>query len=90
MGVKNHTLGDVRYFTYYLIFPGDNDFWVDQYPFCGPLDTMLRLTTFYKKPGVPEALMKKGEAHWKDHNGVTHRVVVENFERPRKWGVKRA
>lgn len=88
-GVKDWTLGEVRYFTYFLIFPGDHDFWVDQQPFVGKLHEQIRSTRFFKIPGAAEAICKKGEWSQKDHNGVTHRIVVEDFERPRKWGTRR-
>ncbi len=82
----NHTPGKVRYFTYYLIFPGDNDFWVDQSPFVHDLQFELKQTTFRGAPDIYRDLLTKGEAKWKDHNGVTHRVVIEDVQRPRKWG----
>jgi hypothetical protein len=89
MRVKNHTPGQIRYFTYYLIFPKDKDVWVDQVPFVHPLSYELKRTTFGKNPEVARTIMKNGECHWKDHNGVTHRVVVEEEVRAKNWGVKK-
>jgi hypothetical protein len=89
MGIKNHTLGETRYLTYQLIFPGDKDVWTDQEPFWGPLDTWLRLTTFARRPDVCAELLIKGEARWKDTNGVTHKLSIDTQERPRVWGTKK-
>lgn len=86
MGIKEKTLGKVRYFTYYLIWPGEVDFWVDQTPFIHDLQFELKNTSFGKDPAKARDLLTKGETKWKDHNGVTHRVVIEDVERPRKWG----
>lgn len=88
--VKEHTKGTVRYFTYYLIFPGDEDVWVDQSPFVNELQFELKNTRWrINSPDVYRDLLHRGEATWKDHNGVTHRVVIEAVQRPRRWGVKR-
>jgi len=87
MGIKNHTLGEVRYLTYQLIFK-DGDVWTDQEHFFGPLDTWLKLTQFAKKPSICIDLITKGEHHWKDHNNVTHKLTVESKQRPRVWGSK--
>lgn len=90
MGVKDKTIGEVRYFTYYLIFPGDNEMWTDQTPFVHELQYELKKTSFGKDPYKVRDLLNKGETHWKDHNGVTHRVVIENVRRPKIWGAKRS
>lgn len=73
-----------RYFTYYLHFPKDKDFWVAQTPFIHDLQYELTRSKF--KPDIKAALAKNGEAHWKDHNGIIHRVVIEDVQRPRRWG----
>lgn len=86
--VKNHTLGEVRYFTYWLEFP-DGEVWVDQSPFVGPLDTLLPLTRFKNRIDICNRLRAGGEAHWKDNNGVGHRLKVEEIERTTNWGVRR-
>ena len=83
---KEWTPGVVRYFTYFLIFPGDNDVWVDQTPFVHDLHFELSRTRWAKDKNKMNDLLKKGETQWKDHNGVTHRVVIETIERPRRWG----
>lgn len=74
-----------HYFTYYLEFP-DGEYWVDQTPFVHDLAFQLQNTVWRDMPDVKRALMQKGEYHWKDQNSVTHRVVVEDVQRPRKWG----
>jgi hypothetical protein len=80
----------VRYFTYYLYFPGEqNDPWVDQTPFIHDLQFQLKNTTFGKVPGLARDILQKGECSWTDQNGVKHRVVVEDVVRPKKWGHKR-
>lgn len=87
--VKAHTPGRVRFITYYLIFPGDMDVWVDQTPFVHELSFQLKQTRWRHEPNKLNELMKKGETTWKDNNGVTHRVVIEETERPRKWGTRK-
>lgn len=84
--LKNWTPGQTRYFTYYIIWPGENDYWVDQTPFNGPLDTMLPLTKFNTSITKMSDLRTKGETSWKDNNGIKHRVVIDEVEIPRKWG----
>lgn len=86
MAIKNHTPGEIRYFTYFLIFPKDKDYWVDSIPFVHPLDYELPRTSFGKNPIVARQIMQSGETRWVDHNGVTHRIVIEKKQRPRKWG----
>lgn len=80
MGIKNKTY-DVRYFTYYIIFP-DGEEWMEQIPFIHELQFELRNTTFGQDPNLARDILNKGECMWKDHNGVKHRIVVE--ERMRK------
>jgi len=86
MGIQSHKPGTVRYFTYFVIFPGDNDYWVDQTPFVHDLQFQLKQTAWRNDPQKCSDLLKKGETTWKDNNGVTHRVVIEEKQRPRKWG----
>jgi len=85
---KNKTLGQVRYFSYFLQFP-DGEEWVKSIPFVHELSYELPRTTFGKIPDLASSLLKKGECHWKDNNGVTHRVLIENDARTENWGVKR-
>ena len=87
--IANHTPGTVRYFTYYLIFPGDKEMWVDQTPFVHELQFQLQNTAWRHDHKKVRDLLHKGETHWKDHNGVEHRVVIESTKRPTNWGVKR-
>jgi hypothetical protein len=95
MGIKNHTPGQIRYFTYYLNFPNElakvigAPQWVDQVPFVHELQFELKKTTFGKIPGMARDILNKGECHWKDQNGVEHRVVVEDQPREKNWGVKK-
>lgn len=89
MGIKEKTFGEVRYWTYYLIFPGDKDVWVDQTPFVHDIQFEIKNTRWKNDPGKVRDILTKGETKWTDHNGVTHRVVVESTPRARKWGVPR-
>lgn len=88
MSVKEWTLGETRYLTYYLIFP-DGDTWWDQEAFWGPLSTWLKITTFARQPKICVDLLRKGESRWKERNGMIHRVVIESVNRGTKWGVQR-
>lgn len=90
MAVANKTLGKVRYFSYFLHFPGDHDVWVQQSPFIHELQFQLAQTRWRNDPIACHNLIRKGEHSWKDKNGVLHRVVIEDTERPKRWGVKRA
>lgn len=91
MRPKNHTPGQVRYLTYKLHFPKDKDVWTDQIPFAQPIDVFIKNTALYKKNlKACLKLMQTGEGHWKDNNGVTHQIMIEEIERPRVWGIKKA
>lgn len=87
MGVKDKVL-EVRYWTYYLIFP-DGDEWVQQEPFVHDLQFELQNSVFEMEPSKKRDLLVHGETHWKDHNGIVHRVRIENEAKPRRWGVGR-
>lgn len=91
--VKSHTPGKSRYFTYWLEWPDGTQPWVDQVEFVHDLQFELKNTRFMKDPMMPPHiatdLVRKGEARWMDSNGVTHRVVIEETKRNRRWGVKR-
>lgn len=89
MGIPEKTLGKVRYFTYYLHFPGDKDVWMQQSPFIHDLQFQLKQTRWRNDAIACNNLLKKGEHVWKDKNGVTHRVVIEDVERPKRWGIKK-
>lgn len=85
--VKEHTPGHLRYLTYWLIFPKDKDMWVDQICLVHPLQWELkRMRVVKDHPGIERDLLVKGEASFKDHNGVKHRLVIEEKKRPRLWG----
>jgi len=86
--VKAHTPGTVRYFTYYLSFP-DGETWCDQSPFVHELNFQLKQTAFRNDPNKCRDLLMKGETKWKDHNGVEHRVVIEDVKRQRVWGTRK-
>lgn len=88
MAVKNKTVGEIRYFTYWIRFP-DGEEWVDQVPFVHELDFELRQSVFDLDPIKKNDLLTKGETHWKDKNSVEHLVRVENVERKRNWGPKK-
>lgn len=81
---RNKTLGHVRYFTLYRIFPGERDYWVDQVPIVHELDFTLKNSRWRNDPQKCHDLLKKGETKWVDHNGVTHRLVIEDVQRPKK------
>ena len=93
ISVKHHTPGKVRFFTYWLEWPDGSEPWVDQTPFVHDLQFELKNTRFMKDPTLPAHvaldLIRKGETRWMDTNGVTHRVVVEETKRNRRWGVRR-
>lgn len=86
---ERKTYGRVRYITYYLIF-GDNDYWVDQRPLVHDLAFEIgNMKGIKKDPDKVSKLLKNGECSWKDHNGIWHRIVIEEKQRPRKWGIQR-
>lgn len=91
--VENHTPGEVRYFSYWLIWPDGSEPWIDQTPFVHDLQFTLQNTRFMKDPTLPghvgHDLANRGEAEWFDNNGVRHRVVIERTKRNRRWGVRR-
>lgn len=90
MGIKQeHSIGEIRYLTYQLIFPGDNEVWTDQLPFVENVQSYLKKTRWKNDPTATRNLLVKGEHHFKDHNGVTHRVLIETTQRPKVWGKRR-
>lgn len=86
--IKNKTLGQIRYFSYFLQFPNGEE-WVESRPFVHELSFELQNTTFGRVHELYRMMMKTGSCHWKDHNGVTHRVVVEDTPRLKVWGTKK-
>lgn len=85
--LKEKTLGQVRYFTYFLRFP-DGEEWVDQIPFVHDLRYELSQPVFELHVHMKHDLLTKGETFWRDNNSVEHHVKVETVERPRVWGTK--
>lgn len=85
MAVKNHTPGQIRYWTYILEFP-DGEQWQKSIPFVHPLDYELKHTTFGKIPDLARSILSKGEASWKDQNGVGHHVRIDTEAKPVRWG----
>lgn len=88
-GLTSYKPGTIRYLTYWLIWPGERDHWVSQVTFCSPLDVFLRNTKFHKEPLKAHDLMTKGETKWKDGNGVTHMLRVEETKRNTFWGAEK-
>lgn len=86
--VKEKTLGEVRYFTYWLRFP-DGEEWVDQEPFVHDLRYELSQSVFNVDPVKKHDLLTKGETYWRDQNSVEHHVKIESTPRARVWGTKR-
>lgn len=93
---QQHTKGKTRYFTYYLIFPVGSeehrkadDTWCAQIPFIHDLQFQLKQTKWANDPIICGDLIRRGETKWRDHNGVTHRIVVEDVVRPKRWGINR-
>lgn len=91
--VENHTPGEIRYFTYYLVWSDGTEPWVDQVPIVHDLQFSLQNSRFNWDPTIPPTVMhdlaRKGEAEWSDNNSVRHRIIVEKTKRNRRWGVKR-
>lgn len=93
---KQHTPGTIRYLTYYLEFPRGSeekkradDTWCAQIPFVHDLQFWLKQTRWKNDMVVTNDLIRKGETKWRDHNGVTHRIIIEDVKRPRRWGINR-
>lgn len=96
MGVKSKVF-HIRYWTYFLTFP-DGETWVDSTPFLHDLQfelqNMKHNPRYSKNMSMSfstfaDKMLRKGECHWKDRNGVEHRVKIEDIERARVWGTKR-
>lgn len=86
---EHKVYGRVRYITYYLIF-GDNDYWVDQRPLVHDIKFEIQnMKAINKDPDKVSKILKDGEVSWKDHNGIWHKIIIEEEQRQRKWGVKR-
>ena len=91
MGIKTKTYY-TRYLTYYLEFPGDrqDQYWVKQIPFIHDIQFEMRnWKGVNADPKAVRDLLRSGETHWRDHNGVTHRLCIEEQARPERWGVQK-
>src|SRR4051812_11287944 len=83
---EDWTPGVIRYCNYYLEFP-DGDVWSDFTHVAGGFVSWIERTALWKKdPELARMLATKGEAHWKDHNGVEHRMIISETPCNRKWG----
>lgn len=86
---RDSTQGLIRYCNYYLEFP-DGEVWHDATHIAGGFHSwVVRTTLFRSNPDAARSLMKKGAHHWKDHNGVTHRMVISETPVARKWGLNK-
>jgi hypothetical protein len=86
---RDATPGDIRYCLYSIEFP-DGDVWTDYTHIAGGYNAWIKNTAIWKNnPDVARVLSQKGEAHWKDHNGVTHRMKISETPCERKWGLNK-
>lgn len=86
---RDSTQGLIRYCNYYLEFP-DGEVWSDYSHIAGGLNSWIMRTAIWRTD-VKRAqdLMRKGQTHWKDNNGVTHRMQISETACTRKWGLNR-
>ena len=85
---RNHTPGEIRYCNYYLEFP-DGEVWSDFTHIAGGYNAWIKNTAIWRqRPDLARKLAIRGEAHWKDHNGVEHRMVISDTPCVRNWGLK--
>jgi len=86
---KDSTQGLIRYCNYYIEFP-DGEVWSDYTHIVGGYNAWIKNTAIWKqKPDLARRLAMKGEAHWKDHNGVQHRMQVSETACERNWGLNK-
>lgn len=86
--VKAHTVGEIRFYTMYFEFP-DGDTWCDQIPFVHDLNFDLNNRPFNKgSMETKRDLLVKGEAQWRDPNGVIITCKIDNIKKPKVWGIK--
>lgn len=86
---RNKTPGEVRFCNYYVEFP-DGDVWSDYTHIVGGFHAWIKNTALWRQnPELVGKLMKNGEAHWKDNNGVTHRMVISDSACSRNWGLNK-
>lgn len=85
----DNTPGQIRYCNYFLEFP-DGEVWSDYTHVAGGYNAWIKNTAIWRNnPDVASKLASKGEAHWKDHNGVIHRMKISDVACERKWGLNR-
>jgi hypothetical protein len=83
---RNKTPGEIRYCLYSIEFP-DGDVWTDYTHIAGGLNAWIKNTGIWRKqPDRALNLIKRGQTHWKDRNGITHRMVISETPCERKWG----
>lgn len=78
------------YLTYYFIFP-KGDTWLKQVEFQNHDNSDLvnwEIDQMNFPIDIKNKLKHKKEADWKDHNSVTHRLVIEHTQRETvgRWG----
>lgn len=85
----DHTPGQIRYCNYYLEFP-DGEVWSDYTHIAGGYNAWIQNTAIWRqRPDLARKLAIKGEAHWKDHNGVKHRMKISDTACERRWGLNK-
>jgi hypothetical protein len=83
---RDSTQGLIRYCNYYLEFP-DGDVWCDYVHIAGGFHSWIQRTVLWKtNPDAARKLVTNGEHHWKDNNGVLHRMVISETPVVKKWG----
>lgn len=86
---RDSAKGLIRYCCYFLEFP-DGEVWSDYTHIAGGYNAWIQNTAIWKtRPDVARKLSMKGECHWKDHNGVTHRMQVSDKPCERNWGLNK-
>jgi len=86
---RDSTPGHIRYCNYFLEFP-DGEVWSDALHIAGGFNAWIKNTALWRtKPDLARTLVMKGEAHWKDSNGVGHRMIISDSPVERKWGLNK-
>lgn len=75
---RNKTPGVIRYCNYFIEL-NNEVIRADYTHIAGGLHAWIKNTAIWRaNADLAMKLVRKGEAHWKDHNGVTHRMVVSD------------